>query len=132
MKATTYINTFVTSTLLTAPPSGGALIYQAFALQGLVNAINYINEQITSNSNLLTMLFADFLSLSQYAENRMAIANYLTTSYDAFGAIGLFNTSLEAKGLCYRMYLTCLQLILNNPTVYISATGDQRIVDFLE
>jgi hypothetical protein len=128
VKSDVYVDELITNLLLIAKPAGLALVYQAFALEGLINAINKLNDL---SESALTGTFAEFLSVDIYSAVRYEVAELLTTTYDAFGALGHFNSILEARGLAYRIFLSCLQLIKNNNNKYISEDGDYRLLRFV-
>jgi len=107
------------------PPAGTVLMFVGFAVEGLLKAI----VSITETDELHSIAYQDFLGRSDYAEFRRSVAMNISTTYDALGALGVFNTLYEARGLAYRMYLTALQLIAGQTP--ISKTEFTRLNGFL-
>lgn len=121
------IETVVTRTLQAASPAGYPLVYVAFAVEGLNQACQYLSNL---SDTTVTLPFSEFLSNPAFQASRDQIARFLSTSYDALGALSLFNSLLEAKGLCYRSFLAALQVIRANQTTIETTTAD-RLVEFI-
>lgn len=118
-----FVETVSNNLLNVAPPAGMPLVYIAFAVQGLVNAIELINNQTT----LYDVPFSDFIAQTTYEDLRYEIAVQLATVYDAFGALSMFNTFYEAAGLSYRFLVAINQLT----TQTINQIGPTRLSKFL-
>jgi hypothetical protein len=115
--------------LALCPPAGVPLIYQALALDGLLTAAEYLTS--TVSDDIINAPFVVFQTAGVYESDRTAIATALSTAYDAYAALGLFNTLYEASGLSYRIFLTAAQLLQHNQNPVIPKVGPSRLSEFM-
>ena len=111
------------------PTTGSVLFYQAMHLKGIVKTIELLESlpDAVFNSEFSLLLVS-----TTYQNLVLQCGANVATSYDACGALSLFQTIYEAEGLSYRYFLTSLQIIRNLEKPYISEAGSTRLLEFIK
>ena len=89
-------------------PGGAPLIYLAFGVEGLLKASRLIIDAEEEVSNIL---YKEFYSRVVHEELKLAIAEQLALSYDAFSMLACLDTFEEASETALRIRVTITQLL---------------------
>ncbi len=111
-----------------AKPTGMPMVYQAFAIEGLYRVAKLITEL---PKEVHSLPLSEFLVKPAYETVRLELANYFALSYDAYAALGFFNTLVEADGLSYRAFVSSVSMLAENELSELSAESDWRLFEFI-
>jgi hypothetical protein len=98
----------LTKSLEVLYPGGTPLLYLAFAVEGLLKASRLVIE---AEESVTTISYKDFYTTVIQEELKIAIAEQLALSYDAFSMLACLNTFEEASETALRIRAVITQLL---------------------
>ena len=105
---TSDLTNLLTKSLELLCPGGTPLIYLAFGVEGLLKASRLVIEAEDSITN---SSYIEFYNTAVQEDLKLAIAEQLALSYDAFSMLACLNTFEEASETALRLRATIAQLL---------------------